>query len=670
MTVAAAIEIGAGGTPAPGQGKAPGAAHGPGRAGAAVFGAAVLGSSPSIAPGAQSFRAGWQSLLASLGSSVQGFSETEAEADQGTTFAQPSSEGTPGKSAVSTSTRPDGAELHLRPEAEHGSEQTGAGPKLSPAGARTGALMTRSVAGITMSASSKTDEKKTAADGDTESAGGSRSAHPVKVVESHVVAAGPLPGLAPAAVGSVPQAMPVAASASSAARSMDAVAPQSVPAALSQVDLQIASPNSFVSPSFSLRPQYPAPENKVSEPAGAIALETAEGFETSAKQGQAQSVASLSAPSGPTLSEAGASAAGEGAPQPVAMRAEGGNPLETPAPNPALTQTLAGYQNPALATAPSQVPALQPATSQAPSQTLAHGQSEIPMQPGNRGVDVLPASMGNDGLNPLPAAASAAVSQSGLHSEVPLIAGNPGSASGGKNVTLRSAHEAGSIDFIQPVRHLVEGQPSGAVVDASAMAHEPAGARGAVSIAGELAAGSAAATTGPDSRETFAALDAEGATGKPAWIHAGAQRAEAGFQDPALGWVSVRADSSGCGVHAELVAGSADAAQALGSHMAGLNAYLAEHHTPVETLTLTSPEGGWSGLGSDKDAGQQMQQGAGQQTGQETAQGVDASSPSGPYPDSSIQSPAASSELPAFFAGLGGNAQAASSGGIHISVMA
>ncbi len=445
--------------------------------------------------------------------------------------------------------------------------------------------------------------------------------------------------MVPAAVGSGPQAIPEAA--------------------ISHADLQIALPNSFVTRSFSLRPLHPAPSNIVSEPAGAVALETAEGFVTTAKQ--AQSVSSLIASSGSTLSEAEASAADKGAPPPVVMRAEGGIQLETPAPNPAPTQTLAGNQNPALTAAPSQVP----------SQTLANGQSEIPMQPQpvNRGVDVLPASMGSDGLNPLPVAASAAVSLSGQHSDAPLIAGNPDSASGGKNsaaVTLRSAREANNIDSVQPVHHLVEVQPSGAALDASAIAREPDGARGAVSRAGELAAGSAAATTGADSRETFAALDAEGATGKPAWIHAGAQRAEAGFQDPALGWVSVRADSSGGGVHAELVAGSSDAAQALGSHMAGLNAYLAEHHTPVETLTLTSPEGGWSGLGSDKGAGQQMQQG----TGQETAQGVDASSPSGPYPDSSIQSPAASSELPAFFGGLGGSAQAASSGGIHISVMA
>jgi hypothetical protein len=212
----------------------------------------------------------------------------------------------------------------------------------------------------------------------------------------------------------------------------------------------------------------------------------------------------------------------------------------------------------------------------------------------------------------------------------------------------------------------MDGQSSGPAVDASAMTRASANAGGVVSPAGELAGASSGAATRPDSRETFATLDTAGASETPAWIHAGAQRAEAGYQDPALGWVGVRADTSGGVVHAQLVPGSADAAQVLGGHLSGLNTYLAEHHTPVETLTLTTPEGGWSGLGSGRGAGEGMQQGA----GQETAQGADVSSPSGPHADSLNQSPAASLELPAFFGDMDGSAQAASQGGYHISVMA
>jgi hypothetical protein len=214
------------------------------------------------------------------------------------------------------------------------------------------------------------------------------------------------------------------------------------------------------------------------------------------------------------------------------------------------------------------------------------------------------------------------------------------------------------------MKPVMEGQSSGPAVDAFAMTRASANAGGAVSPAGELAGTSSGGATRPDSRETFATLDTAGTTGATTWIHAGAQRAEAGYQDPALGWVGVRADTSGGGIHAQLVPGSADAAQALGGHLAGLNAYLAEHHTPVETLTLTAPE---SGLGSGRGSGEGMQQ----QTGQETAQGADASSPSGgPDSDSVTQTPAASAELPAFFGDMGGSAQAASQGGFHISVMA
>jgi cysteine synthase len=67
----------------------------------------------------------------------------------------------------------------------------------------------------------------------------------------------------------------------------------------------------------------------------------------------------------------------------------------------------------------------------------------------------------------------------------------------------------------------------------------------------------------------------------------------------------------GGGVHASLVPGSADAAQELGGHLAGLNAYLNEQHTPVETLTMDPS----SNRGSEPGAGQ-MQQGDGQNQGQ------------------------------------------------------
>jgi hypothetical protein len=107
--------------------------------------------------------------------------------------------------------------------------------------------------------------------------------------------------------------------------------------------------------------------------------------------------------------------------------------------------------------------------------------------------------------------------------------------------------------------------------------------------------------------ETFAALDSD-ASVRPLWIHAGARSAEAGFEDPALGWVGVRAGADAHGVHASVVPGSAEAAAALGGHMSGLNAFLSEHHAELGKVTLAGAEnqsGGTStngGTGHDASA--------------------------------------------------------------------
>jgi hypothetical protein len=119
-------------------------------------------------------------------------------------------------------------------------------------------------------------------------------------------------------------------------------------------------------------------------------------------------------------------------------------------------------------------------------------------------------------------------------------------------------------------------------------------------------AASAAATT----RDTFSAmdagLDAGTSPGTPAWTHAGSQHAEAGFSDPTLGWVGVRADLNAGGIHATLVPSSAEAAQALNGHLAGLSTHLVEQQSPVASLTMGSP----SESGVENGMGQRMQQGA------------------------------------------------------------
>jgi hypothetical protein len=158
-------------------------------------------------------------------------------------------------------------------------------------------------------------------------------------------------------------------------------------------------------------------------------------------------------------------------------------------------------------------------------------------------------------------------------------------------------------------------QDSGSAGVLPAALHTASAAHAAV--AGESNSQSAVAA-GAISRDAFAVLDAGSGTGDASMIHTSSRHAEAGFQDPVLGWVGIRADAGVTGVHATLTSASSDAAQVLGSHMAGLNAYMAENHTPVETLTLAT-SGQQTGFGAEQSAGQAMGQGAGSHAGQQNS---------------------------------------------------
>lgn len=87
-------------------------------------------------------------------------------------------------------------------------------------------------------------------------------------------------------------------------------------------------------------------------------------------------------------------------------------------------------------------------------------------------------------------------------------------------------------------------------------------------------------------RDTFSALDSGTAMPKTSWIHANARQAEAGYLDPNLGWIGVRAETTTNGVHAALVAGSSQAAEALAGHVSGVAQYLQENHGTSATVTM------------------------------------------------------------------------------------
>ncbi len=176
----------------------------------------------------------------------------------------------------------------------------------------------------------------------------------------------------------------------------------------------------------------------------------------------------------------------------------------------------------------------------------------------------------------------------------------------------RGAHTAATLQTLNPAadstghgKHVSEAKGEIAAIENSSFARDPSGwpQRAGATLSREAPA--SAGTSVATEQETFAALDTDTNGGAPAWIHTAPHQAEAGFQDPALGWVGVRADVTGGAIHAAVVPGSADAAQALSGHMAGLSAHLAVQHPAVHSVTVAAPEAN----GAHQGAGQGAQQG-------------------------------------------------------------
>ncbi|HEY1160889.1 MAG TPA: hypothetical protein VGE83_09680 [Terracidiphilus sp.] len=228
------------------------------------------------------------------------------------------------------------------------------------------------------------------------------------------------------------------------------------------------------------------------------------------------------------------------------------------------------------------------------------------------------------------------------------------------------AHAASMVEAVQHGNRVVEGQSAGTAAEAYALVRDPASARGSMNTADGITGGSAGAAAEGVVREAFAALDAEAAPGTPTWMHAGSRQAEAGFEDPALGWIGVRAEMNVGGIHAALVPGSPDAAQALGGHLAGLNTYLTEQHSPVETLTLAAPEGRGAEPGADQGLSQEMHQGS----GQDPQQGAYSETQSNSRQSARAIAAAPVAEVSAQAGGQTTTAEFRGPGGGHISVIA
>jgi hypothetical protein len=115
-----------------------------------------------------------------------------------------------------------------------------------------------------------------------------------------------------------------------------------------------------------------------------------------------------------------------------------------------------------------------------------------------------------------------------------------------------------------------------------------------------------------------------------------------------------------------------EASVELGSHLEGLNGYLAAQHTPVESLRMAAPEGVESRYPGEQTAGQGTGAGTGQ--GEHPGAGANAqrqvnadAAPAGAIHNSEISRTSTASNLPG---AVDVAAQAQANGGAYISVEA
>jgi hypothetical protein len=133
--------------------------------------------------------------------------------------------------------------------------------------------------------------------------------------------------------------------------------------------------------------------------------------------------------------------------------------------------------------------------------------------------------------------------------------------------------------------------------------------RGADIRSGQIEAQPAAGSF--SSQNTFAALDAAAPSPSSLFTHAGARHAEAGYLDPSLGWVGIRADVSGGALHAAIVPASSQAADILGAHLPALHAYVSQQHGQESTIDMSWQHNTNTGSGFQQPSQQDQHASAG-----------------------------------------------------------
>lgn len=609
-----------GGHPELGLGQAPANAAGKARS-AGWFGSPAASSSSTSVAGAESFRSKWQLVLASLGAGLDGLSRDEGGASKIPNSAEAALTQAPQTASSSTSTLVGPIALIPRQTVEQEGDSEAGATILFVAGSRTGMPVGGTASeGLRQVARSPAARSQAIAQL-AESAPNAHMANSGKSSKKQSGSGAEATTLASATTASLsPAIMPpgVATQVANASK-----APPRTPLTDRSAESSAGFARNTLKP-HSLHPEYP----------GAVAGKTsAAGDQTAA--GTASLASKRAGPSD-------------------------GDPNGT-------KLSVSGVANSQTAGAEAPFPKrVRPVTDET-NQPLNQGNTEA--QFGSKRIEALEEPAASEEANRGSADAQAGASQTGNSRAVPSIAGRPGLASGGRSSAQsapRPSHESGGGEADVNANRPLVGQSGGSPLDTSTLELNHTGALAVTSAANDIAGSSTCAPAGPATRETFASLDAEIVPRTLTWIHAGAQRAEAGFQDQALGWVGVRADVGAGGVHASLVPGSADAAQVLGGHLAGLNSYLAEQHKPVETLSLAAPEDRWAGPGGDQGTGPGLNQGEGQNAGQ----GASAEPQSSHAPTAPALAEAASPEVSAERVRPDGAAQRPGPEGDHISLIA
>jgi hypothetical protein len=626
MTVVAGFEIEAGGRSEPGQSQAPAWLSGKAQKAAGPLAAAADSSSPNIAA-AESFRSRWQSLVASLGSTAGGPGAGEAESGKINTRGQAAPEEGTGKSAGPTLPATAAPSQQSKPGATEASGSASGTIRQASAATQAGVPAMRATTALLRQAAADAPDQagnsfRLTSASRADSSASARPTHSTNSFKREAASAEAAPGEVAVAAMNLPLAMPAPAT----------VIP--VPE-MAGAKSQSSSEGSVTTPSGALAEELTAPSATLSNSAAVAPLRNRiPGTAATAGRSAPASRASLdgTGQSGPLQGEeleatdtfasgaAKAWSAGEEISSSGRMQNRVEEPLQTP------YASRNGLQAP-------------PSASQS---------GEVVAAPGS-------ADRWDQGAGAVAAASDSSTAVLSSPEGFGLAAGRQAAL----QAAGRSSREAGKVE---PISHDASLPAAGPAMEAST----PAGVHGTMNANGGNLQSPSGGAAGSSPAETFAALDRDTGVGTPGWIHAGAQQAEAGFQDPALGWVGVRADMSAGGVHAALVPGSPEAAQALGGHMAGLNAYLAEQHTPVERLTLAAPEGRNADPGADQGASQSMHQGAGQNAGQ------------GRSPESQPNTLVNAQPIPAQVShqraaqsgALDTTVQSARSVGTHISVMA